>query len=145
MRVSVHARIVASARGVGTAFRGTLSPLPPADAVTGNVQRPPALSAQPPVHEVLPELPCRAYRASVTPPGRVVFLQRYDRGQLVAEQVLRVAQKDVRKKQQKKEGKKKGAPARGSVSDGLQWSWACVNIPRGRWDARRQSWQSTAC
>lgn len=45
--------------------------------------------------------------ASVTPPGRVVFLQRYDRGQLVAEQVLRVAQKDVRKKQQKKEGKKK--------------------------------------
>jgi len=39
----------------------------------------------------------------------VVYLQRYDHGQLVQEQVLRVSQKDVRKKQQKKEGgKKKG-------------------------------------
>lgn len=40
---------------------------------------------------------------------QVVYLQRYDHGQLVQEQVLRVSQKDVRKKQQKKEGgKKKG-------------------------------------
>ncbi|KAL4451483.1 hypothetical protein ABPG75_007145 [Micractinium tetrahymenae] len=42
-------------------------------------------------------------------PGQVVFLQRYDCGQLVSEQVLRVAHKDVRKKQQKKEGKKQEA------------------------------------
>lgn len=52
--------------------------------------------------------PPAACRAAAALPGQVVFLQRYESGQLVAEQVLRVAHKDVRKKQQKKEGKKRG-------------------------------------
>lgn len=46
---------------------------------------------------------------------RVVYLQTYDRGRLVSEQVLRVAEKDIRKKQQKKEGKKKGGLGIGGV------------------------------
>lgn len=47
-----------------------------------------------------------------------MFLQRYEYGQLVAEQVLRVAHKDVRKKQQKKEGKKQGGGEWGGVGLG---------------------------
>ncbi|PRW20830.1 Phosphatidylinositol 4-phosphate 5-kinase 2 isoform A [Chlorella sorokiniana] len=38
---------------------------------------------------------------------QVVYLQQYDHGRLVSQQVLRVAEKDIRKRQQKKEGKKK--------------------------------------
>jgi hypothetical protein len=37
----------------------------------------------------------------------VVFLQQYDQGKLLQEQVLRVAEQDVRKKVLKKKGDKK--------------------------------------
>lgn len=64
----------------------------------------------------LPLLLCRdaaATAAADAAAPQVVFLQRYDQGRLLSEQVLRVAQKDVRKKQQKKQGKKQGAVCRG--------------------------------
>ncbi|KAI3437566.1 hypothetical protein D9Q98_000019 [Chlorella vulgaris] len=41
--------------------------------------------------------------------GQVVFLQQYDQGKLLQEQVLRVAEQDVRKKVLKKKGDKKKA------------------------------------
>ena len=45
--------------------------------------------------------------------AEVVYLQQWQEGRLLGEEVLRVAQQDMRKKQEKKEGQKTGERARG--------------------------------
>ena len=70
-------------------------------------------------------------RCVYTPPAaEVVFLRLYDWGRLQQEQVLRVAHKDVRKKQQKKEGKKKGGWLGGRVGGwaGAAADTACMRL-----------------
>ena len=74
-------------------------------------------------------------------PAGVVYLQQYERGRLVREQCLRVAEKDVRKKQQKREGKKKGG--RGGQRTGGRSAWRrrrCCWLAAGQQSGRLARW-----
>lgn len=87
----------------------------------------PCLTTPPPW---LPTCLCCAALLLLSRSDQAVYLQQYDQGSLLKQAVLRVAEKDVRKVTQKKEGKKKGERSMsggdGGMSSGAEQARAAL-------------------